>query len=49
MQLLLKAWENQCLAVAKDRADEEAEYKILAIIRQEKDCPFWQRLKFALG
>jgi hypothetical protein len=39
---------NQCLVAAKDRGDEEAEQKILAI-RQEKDCSFWQRLNFALG
>ncbi len=27
-----------------DRADDEAERKILAIIRREKDCSLWQRL-----
>jgi hypothetical protein len=40
---------DQCLEAAKDRADDEAERDILAIIRQEKDCSFWQRLNFALG
>ncbi len=40
---------NQCLKAAKDREDEDAEWTILAIIQHEKDCSFWQRLKFALG
>jgi hypothetical protein len=40
---------NQCLEAVKDRADYEAEQKILAIIRQEKVCSFWRRLNFALG
>jgi hypothetical protein len=40
---------NQCLEEAKDRADDEAKWKILAIIRREKDCSLWQRLNFALG
>jgi hypothetical protein len=35
--------------VTKDRADEEAEQKILAIIRREKDHSFWQRLNVSLG
>ncbi len=33
----------------KDRVDEDAKRKIMAIIRQEKDCSFWKRLNFALG
>ena len=40
---------TQCLKAAKDREDEEAEQKILAIIQREKDCLFWRRLNFALG
>jgi hypothetical protein len=40
---------TQCLEAAKDREDEDAERKILAIIRREKDCSFWRRLNFALG
>jgi hypothetical protein len=40
---------DQCLEAAKDRADDDNEQKILAIIRWGKDCSFWQRLNFALG
>jgi hypothetical protein len=40
---------TQCLEAAKDREDEDAERKILAIIRREKDCSFCRRLNFALG
>ena len=34
---------------AKEREDEEAENRILAIIKREKDRSFWRRLNFALG
>jgi hypothetical protein len=51
-----KHWKRHCrqhldqrLAAVKDKADEEAKWKILAIIRQEKDFSFWGRLNFALG
>jgi hypothetical protein len=40
---------NQCLEEAKDRADDEAKQKILAIIQWEKDRSLWRRLNFALG
>ncbi len=40
---------NQCLEEVKDRADDEAKQKILAIIQQEKDCSLWQKLNLALG
>ena len=32
-----------------DRKDEEAENKILYIIRREKDKGFWQRINYAMG
>jgi hypothetical protein len=31
---------DQCLEAAKDRADDDAKQKILAIVRQEKIVPF---------
>ena len=34
---------------AKDRNDEEAEKKILDIIRQEKDRGFWRLINYAMG
>ena len=40
---------TQCLEVAKDRLDEDAEQKFLAIVQSEKDCLFWRQLNFALG
>jgi hypothetical protein len=40
---------DQCLEAAKDRADDDAKQNILAIIRWEKDCSFWQRLNCELG
>jgi hypothetical protein len=40
---------NQCLEEANNRADDESERKILAIIQREKDCSLWQRLNFAIG
>jgi hypothetical protein len=53
MQLLLKAWETASQTapwpMPGGDTDEEAKQKILAIIRQEKDCSFWQWLNFALG
>ena len=32
-----------------DRKDEEAENKILYIIRREKDKGFWRRINYAMG
>ena len=40
---------TQCLEAAKDREDEDAHQKILAIIQREKDCWFWRHHNFALG
>ena len=40
---------TQCLKAVKDREDENAEQKFLAIIQREKDRSFWRRLNFALG
>ena len=34
---------------AKDRKDEEAENKILDIIRREKDRGFWKRINYNMG
>jgi hypothetical protein len=32
---------DQCLEAAKDRADDDAKHKILAIIQREKNRSFW--------
>jgi hypothetical protein len=40
---------NECLRLAQEREDEEAIEKISAIIQQEKQCSFWQRLNFVMG
>ena len=40
---------TQCIEATKDREDEDAGQKILAIIQREKDRSFWRRLNFALG
>jgi hypothetical protein len=40
---------NQCLERAQEWEDNVADGQILAIIKREKDQPFWRRLNFALG
>ena len=40
---------HERLKKAQDRADDEAEKRILAIIQREKDRSFWRRLNYALG
>ena len=40
---------TQCIEATKDREDEDAGQKILAIIQREKDRSFWRRLNFAMG
>jgi hypothetical protein len=37
------------LIAAREREDKEAEKQILAIIQQEKDKSFWQRINYVLG
>jgi hypothetical protein len=37
------------LDIAKEKDNEEAARQILAIIQQEKDKGFWQRMSYALG
>ena len=37
------------LQAAQERKDEEAEKRILEIIKREKDRAFWRRLNYALG
>ena len=37
------------LEAAQESQDIEAENKILAIIKREKDRSFWRRLNYALG
>jgi exonuclease III len=40
---------NKRLEAARERQDEEAERRILQIMRREKDRAFWRRLNWSLG
>ena len=40
---------HNCLKAAKDRGDEEAENKILAILQREKDRLYWRRLNYSMA
>jgi hypothetical protein len=40
---------NKRLEAAREKQDEEAEKRILQIIRREKDRAFWRRLNWSLG
>eukprot|EP00956_Cyclotella_meneghiniana_P010074 scaffold13929_cov79-Cyclotella_meneghiniana.AAC.4 len=40
---------NKRLEAAREKQDEEAERRILQIIRRERDRAFWRRLNFSLG
>ena len=37
------------LVVAKEKGDEEAEVRILAIIKGEKDRAYWRKLKVGIA
>jgi hypothetical protein len=42
-------YPNKCLQEARDSKDDQRKMEILAIIQQEKDRSFWQRLNYFMG
>jgi hypothetical protein len=48
-EALSKKHLNKCLQRAKERKDEEQEKEKLAIIQQEKDQSFWQKINYVMG